>query len=171
MKWERFCELKHFCKRTLCVMFLQTEFLFSFCWIQTFFLLHEEGFFVGASSGLNVAAAVKVFNHWFFNNNELHLQRMLEKEQYKTKEDKRVFHPDFKHDTRVLNNPDTEMHLDFGIVPISTRLWTRASFISAWYFDFMALYIYTYFFFTGCRAARPWSRDYHMPVWHGSGRL
>jgi len=27
---------------------------------MTFFLLHEEGFFVGASSGLNVAAAVKV---------------------------------------------------------------------------------------------------------------
>ncbi len=27
---------------------------------QTFYLLHEEGFFVGASSGLNVAAAVKV---------------------------------------------------------------------------------------------------------------
>ena len=31
-----------------------------FCCFQTFFLLHEEGFFVGASSGLNVAAAVKV---------------------------------------------------------------------------------------------------------------
>ena len=28
--------------------------------MQTFYLLHEEGFFVGASSGLNVAAAVKV---------------------------------------------------------------------------------------------------------------
>ena len=28
--------------------------------IQVFYLLHEEGFFVGASSGLNVAAAVKV---------------------------------------------------------------------------------------------------------------
>ena len=28
---------------------------------QTFYLLYEEGFFVGASSGLNVAAAVKVF--------------------------------------------------------------------------------------------------------------
>lgn len=27
---------------------------------QTFYLLHEEGFFVGASSGLNVAAAVQV---------------------------------------------------------------------------------------------------------------
>ena len=27
---------------------------------MTFYLLHEEGFFVGASSGLNVAAAVKV---------------------------------------------------------------------------------------------------------------
>ena len=27
---------------------------------QTYYLLHEEGFFVGASSGLNVAAAVKV---------------------------------------------------------------------------------------------------------------
>ena len=34
----------------------------------------------------------------------------------------RVFHPDFKHNTRVLNNPDIEMHLDFGIAPISTRL-------------------------------------------------
>ena len=31
-----------------------------FVLFQTFFLLHEEGFFVGASSGLNVAAAVKV---------------------------------------------------------------------------------------------------------------
>ncbi|KAK2560495.1 Cysteine synthase 1 [Acropora cervicornis] len=31
---------------------------------MTFFLLHEEGFFVGASSGLNVAAAVKVRNEW-----------------------------------------------------------------------------------------------------------
>ena len=29
---------------------------------QVFYLLHEEGFFVGASSGLNVAAAVQVFN-------------------------------------------------------------------------------------------------------------
>ena len=29
-------------------------------YLQTFRLLHEEGFFVGASSGLNVAAAVKV---------------------------------------------------------------------------------------------------------------
>ena len=28
--------------------------------MQTFYLLHEEGFFVGASSGLNVAAAVQV---------------------------------------------------------------------------------------------------------------
>ena len=28
--------------------------------LKTFYLLHEEGFFVGASSGLNVAAAVKV---------------------------------------------------------------------------------------------------------------
>ena len=27
---------------------------------QTFRLLHEEGFFVGASTGLNVAGAVKV---------------------------------------------------------------------------------------------------------------
>ena len=27
---------------------------------QTFYLLHEEGFFVGASSGFNVAAAVQV---------------------------------------------------------------------------------------------------------------
>ena len=32
----------------------------SFLFPQTFSLLHEEGFFVGASSGLNVAAAVKV---------------------------------------------------------------------------------------------------------------
>ena len=30
------------------------------CFVQTFYLLHEEGFFVGASSGLNVAAAVEV---------------------------------------------------------------------------------------------------------------
>lgn len=29
---------------------------------QTFRLLHEEGFFVGASSGLNVAAAVQVYS-------------------------------------------------------------------------------------------------------------
>ena len=28
--------------------------------VQTFYLLHEEGFFVGASTGLNVAAAVQV---------------------------------------------------------------------------------------------------------------
>ena len=98
---------------------------------------------------------------------------MLQKEQYKTKEDKwtrvRVFHPDFKHDTRVISNTDIEMHLDFGIAPISTRLWTRASFhprMVLWFYGFI------YFFFsTGCRAARPWSRDYHMPVWHGSGRL
>ena len=31
--------------------------------VQTFRLLHEEGFFVGASSGLNVSAAVKVCMH------------------------------------------------------------------------------------------------------------
>ncbi|CAB3989856.1 cysteine synthase 1-like [Paramuricea clavata] len=30
---------------------------------MVFYLLHEEGFFVGASSGLNVAAAVQVANH------------------------------------------------------------------------------------------------------------
>ena len=30
------------------------------CTLQTYYLLHEEGFFVGASSGLNVAAAVQV---------------------------------------------------------------------------------------------------------------
>ena len=99
---------------------------------------------------------------------------MLQKEQYKTKEDKwtrvRVFHPDFKHDTRV-SNPDIEMHLDFGITPISTRLWTRVSFhqrMVLWFYGF--IYVF-FFFFTGCRAARPWSRDYHMPVWHGSGKL
>jgi len=34
---------------------------------QTYYLLHEEGFFVGASSGLNVAAAVKVhLTSWLF---------------------------------------------------------------------------------------------------------
>lgn len=33
---------------------------FSYVHIQVFRLLGEEGFFVGASSGLNVAAAVKV---------------------------------------------------------------------------------------------------------------
>ena len=38
---------------------LGIEALFNL-FLQTFFLLHEEGFFVGASSGLNVAAAVKV---------------------------------------------------------------------------------------------------------------
>ena len=97
---------------------------------------------------------------------------MLQKEQYKTKEDKwtrvRVFHPDFKHDTRVISNTDIEMHLDFGIAPISSRLWTRASFTVH---GTLILRFYIRIFFTGCRAARPWSRDYHMPVWHGSGRL
>ena len=43
---------------TLLLTFIKVCFLF----FQTFFLLHEEGFFVGASSGLNVAAAVKVRN-------------------------------------------------------------------------------------------------------------
>ena len=39
-----------------------TDFQRFALFFQTFFLLHEEGFFVGASSGLNVAAAVKVRN-------------------------------------------------------------------------------------------------------------
>lgn len=39
----------------LCNYFLLDDF-------QVFYLLHEEGFFVGASTGLNVAAAVQVFN-------------------------------------------------------------------------------------------------------------
>ena len=76
---------------------------------------------------------------------------MLQKEQYKTKEDKwtrvRVFHPDFKHDTREISNPDIEMHLDFGITPISTRLWTRVSFhqrMVLWFYGF----IYVFFFFS-----------------------
>ena len=96
---------------------------------------------------------------------------MLQKEQYKTKEDKwtrmRVFHPDFKHNTRVINNPDIEMHLDFGIAPISTRLWTIISSVHGT----LILRFYICISFAGCRAARPWSRDYHMPVWHGSGKL
>ena len=37
-----------------------SPFLSPYSCVQTFYLLHEEGFFVGASSGLNVAAAVKV---------------------------------------------------------------------------------------------------------------
>lgn len=81
----------------------------------------------------------------------------------------RVCHLDFKNDTSVICNLDIEMHLDFGIVLISTRLWTRASFhqcMVLWFYSFMHV-----FFFTGCRAARPWTRDYNMPVWHGSGRL
>ena len=35
----------------------------------------------------------------------------------------------------------------------------------------LILRFYERILFTGCRAARPWSRDYHMPVWHGSGKL
>ena len=41
----------------------------SFLSTQTFYLLHEEGFFVGASSGINVAAAVQV------HSNQIHLHK------------------------------------------------------------------------------------------------
>ena len=75
---------------------------------------------------------------------------MLQKEQYKTKKDKwtqvRVFHPDFKHDTRVISNTDIEMHLDFGIAPISTRLWTSASFhprMVLWFYGFIYLFFFS----------------------------
>lgn len=55
----------------------------------------------------------------------------------------RVFHPDFKNDTRVICNLDIEMHLDFGIVLISTRLWTRASFhqcMVLWFYSFIHVF-------------------------------
>ena len=40
------------------ISFLQNK--HNKCFLQTFRLLHEEGFFVGASTGLNVSAAVQV---------------------------------------------------------------------------------------------------------------